>query len=237
MGVTLEIVAVTIEDAVAAEKGGADRLELIANFLEGGTTPSPGIIRSVKRAVSIPVNAMIRPHGGGFVYSELEIQAMVEDAFLAREAGVDGVVVGALRPDGTIDAEALNRILEAGRLPATFHRAFDTLSPAAMPTALDELAKVPWVERVLTSGGHSSAYEGRNVIADLVSRNRISIMPGKGVGPDTLQQLVLETGVREVHVGSAARESHSPTSPVSERHVRRLREILYDDAAAPNRGR
>jgi copper homeostasis protein len=226
LSITLEVIAVTIEDAVAAERGGADRLELIANFLEGGTTPSPGVIHSVKRAVSIPVNVMIRPHGSGFVYSELEIEAMVEDAVLARRAGADGVVVGTLRPDGTIDVDALARILEASGLSATFHRAFDTLSPEDMPAALDELAKVPLVKRVLTSGGHPSAYEGRKVITGLVGRNRVSVMPGKGVGSDNLPELVAQTGVREVHVGTAAREHHSPTSPVSEGHVRRLREIL-----------
>lgn len=229
MSVLLEVIAVTIEDAIAAEAGGADRIELIANFLEGGTTPSPGIIRAVKRVVSIPVNVMIRPHGGGYVYSELEIAAMVADAVLAREAGADGIVVGALRPDGTVDIDALTRILEACRLPATFHRAFDTLKETDMPAALDELAALPWIKRVLTSGGQASAYEGRKVIAGLVGRNRISIMPGKGVVPETLPPLIAETGVREVHVGSAAREPHTPTAPVTERHVRRLRGILAQD--------
>src|SRR5690554_4879392 len=122
MSITLEVIAVTIDDAVAAQRGGADRIELISNFLEGGTTTPPGVIRSVKKAVSIPVYSMIRPHGGGFVYSELEIEAMALDARLAREAGADGIVVGSLLSNGKLHIEGLERVIEAAQLPVTFHR-------------------------------------------------------------------------------------------------------------------
>ncbi|MGI6083494.1 MAG: copper homeostasis protein CutC [Limnochordia bacterium] len=226
MRIILEVIAVTVEDALAAERGGADRLELIANFLEGGTTPSPGVIRSVKRAVSIPVNVMLRPHGGGFVYSPLEVDAMIYDAALVRRAGADGIVVGALCSDGTIDTETITRIVDAARLPATFHRAFDMLPEATMPGAVRTLAELPWIERVLTSGGRESAYEGRKKIAELVRQQTLSIMPGKGVGHKNIKDLVLETGVREVHVGTAVRHFNKPTSPVCEEKVRRLKEIL-----------
>lgn len=226
MSITLEVIAVTVDDAIAAERGGADRIELIANYLEGGTTATPGIIRSVKKAVSIPVYAMIRPHGGGFVYSELEVEAMVEDARLAREAGADGIVVGTLRPDGSLDLEALTRIMEAARLPVTFHRAIDTLPEDKMLTVFEQLKQIDGIERILTSGGKPNPYEGRDVIASLVQHGGLSIMAGGGIVPEGLAELVQFTGIREVHVGSAAREGNKATAPVSEANVRRIREIL-----------
>lgn len=223
---TMEVIAVTIADAVAAEKGGADRLELIDNYVEGGTTPSAGIVRAVKRAVSIPVYVMIRPHGGGFVYSQLEVDAMVEDAALARKAGADGIVVGALRKDGTIDIETITRVIEAARLPVTFHRAFDEIDPKYMPAALDQLAEIPRIKRVLTSGGHPTPWEGKDVIAGLVKKDALTILAGGGIDSASVGQLVTDTGVTEVHIGTAAREPHTPTSPVDESHVRKLRELL-----------
>lgn len=226
LSITLEVIAVTVDDAIAAERGGADRIELIANFLEGGTTATPGIIRSVKKAVSIPVYAMIRPHGGGFVYSELEVEAMVEDARLAREAGADGIVVGMLRPDGSLDMEALQRVIEAARLPVTFHRAFDTLPEDRMLAVLDQLKEIEGIERILTSGGKPNPYEGRDVLTRLVQHGGLSIMAGGGIVPDGLAELVQTTGIKEVHVGTAAREPNEATAPVSEANVRRIREIL-----------
>ena len=216
----------TIEDAIAAERGGADRIELIANFLEGGTTASPGVIRSVKKAVSIPVYAMIRPRGGDFVYSELEIDAMVEDARLAKDAGADGIVVGLLQPDGSLDIQGLRRVIEAARLPVTFHRAFDMLSEDKMVAALDELKQVDGIERVLTSGGKASSSEGSEVRARLMQHGSLSIMAGGGIVPEGLADLVRTTGITEVHIGSAAREPMEPLAPVSEANVRRIREIL-----------
>lgn len=226
VSITLEVIAVTIDDAIAAERGGADRIELIANFLEGGTTASAGVIRSVKKAVSIPVYAMIRPHGGGFVYSELEIDAMIEDARLAREAGADGIVVGTLRPDGKLDVEGLKRVIEAAQLPVTFHRAFDTLPEDEMLSVLDELKEIAGIERVLTSGGKENPYEGRQVIAKLVDHGGLSIMAGGGIVPGNLAELVRVTGLKDIHVGTAARKANDPTAPVSEANVRRIREIL-----------
>ncbi len=139
--------------------------------------------------------------------------------------------MGALRPDGTIDTETVARVLDAARLPATFHRAFDTLPETTMPEALKTLADMPRIERVLTSGGRDSAYEGREIIAQMVSQQIISIMPGKGVGHDNIKDLVLETGVREVHVGTAVRRWNKPTCPVCEEKVRRLKQILEEVSA------
>ena len=196
------------------------------SYLEGGTTPSAGVIRAVKKSVSIPIYVMIRPHGGGFVYSEREIEAMIDDAQLARDRGADGIVVGALRSDGSVDVETVLRVIEAAQLPVTFHRAFDTFNPAQMPHILRQIAELPSVERVLTSGGHANPFEGRHVIADLVRANSLSIMIGGGVVPDFLPQVITETGVKEVHVGVAAREPQTATSPVSVEKVRAIKQLL-----------
>jgi copper homeostasis protein len=152
MPITLEVIAASVEDAIAAEAGGADRLELLSDLTGGGVTPSYGLIHAVRRATRLPIFVMIRARPGSFLYSPAEVAQMAEDARIARELGADGIVVGALTADGAIDTESVTRILAAGRLPATFHRAFERLpDPVA---ALPALAQLPGVERVLVSGVH-----------------------------------------------------------------------------------
>lgn len=227
MRIKLEVICVTVDDAIAAEKGGADRIELIANYLEGGTTPSAGIVKAVKEAVTIPVYVMIRPYGGGFVYTDREVEAMMVDARLAREMGADGIVTGILRADGGVDTEAVGRVVDAAGLPTTFHRAFDCLPAARMPQALRQLESIPLIERVLTSGGRPTAFEGRDMLRQLVKeKSRLMIMPGGNVMLESVQQLIRETGVQEVHVGLTARAEPTPTSPVSARRVQMIKEAV-----------
>lgn len=224
MRIQLEVIATTAADAQAAEAGGADRIELVADMPQGGTTPDPKVIEAAKRAVCIPIYVMIRPRGGGFCFTAAEIDAMVAAARRAREAGADGIVTGALRADGAVDVETTARVAEAASLPVTFHRAFDEV--ADLFAALEELAGIPHVERVLTSGGRPSAWEGRAVIAALRRVSPVEVMPGAGITAENVAALIRKTGVRAVHVGSAARSGAVPTAPVSVHSVRRLRRLI-----------
>lgn len=158
------------------------------------------MIAATKSAVSLPVFVMIRPRGGGFVYSDAERDVMRRDVFVARELGADGVVIGALRRDGTIDLEIVRMLVSAaGELPVTFHRAFD-LTPD-LAASLDVLAGAG-VQRVLSSGGAPNAVEGAAVLADLVRQagTRVVVLAGGGVREENVQSLVSVCGVREVHV-------------------------------------
>lgn len=230
--IALEVIAVTVEDALAAEAGGADRLELIANFPEGGVTPSYGVIAAIRQAVRLPVYVMVRPRGGDFCYSEAELKAMAEDGRIAAELGADGVVVGALTREGAVHEEAVRRVLESARLPATFHRAID--EAADIQGALLQVASLPYVERVLTSGGAPSAAEGAGAIGRLVQASRerggrpapLEIMLGVGVSVANAAGLIGQTGVTAVHVGTGARHGGSGLNAVSEERVREFRRIL-----------
>ncbi len=194
----------SIESALAAEAGGADRLELCDNLAEGGTTPSAGTIAVCRELVGIPLFVLVRARGGSFVYSAAEVEAMARDVALCRELRADGVVIGALRPDGAIDLDATRFLIAAARpMAVTFHRAFDVCrDPAA---ALDELIGLG-VERVLTSGQQASAIDGAVLIGQLVQRaaGRIGILAGGGVTEENVRRLVSITGVHEIHVRGAS---------------------------------
>lgn len=194
----------SIESARAAEAGGAGRLELCDNLAEGGTTPSAGVIAVCRERVGIPLFVLIRSRGGDFLYSDADVDAMVRDVGVARELGADGVVIGGLRADGSLDLELTRRLLEAARpMATTFHRAFDVCrEPDA---ALEQLIGLG-VERVLTSGQAATAIEGASTIARLVERaaGRIRILAGGGVNEENAAALVAATGVREIHVRCAS---------------------------------
>ena len=190
----------SVASAIAAERGGARRVELCDALFDGGTTPSAGMIAACKEAVSIPVFAMIRPRGGGFVYSDVERDVMRRDIGIARELGADGVVIGGLLPNGDVDMPLVRMVVEAARgLPVTFHRAFD-LTPD-LEASLESLAGAG-VQRILTAGGGSTAADGAETLATLVRRagSRIVVLAGGGVREENVRALVQISGVREVHV-------------------------------------
>jgi copper homeostasis protein len=175
-------------------------LELCDALFDGGTTPSAGMIAACKAAVSIPVFVMIRPRGGGFVYSDAERDVMRRDVVVARELGADGIVFGGLRPDGTVDVDLVRFLVEVAQdLPVTFHRAFD-LTPD-FEASLELLAD-KGAQRILTAGGASTAAEGVTVLADLVRQagSRLVIVAGGGVREDNVRNVVSDSGVREIHV-------------------------------------
>ena len=206
--VLLEACLDSVGSAVAAERGGADRIELCDNLVEGGTTPSAGAIAECKARVGIPVFAMIRPRGGDFLYSDEEFAVMRRDVAEARRLGADGVVLGLLRADGTVDRDRTALLLEEARpLPVTFHRALDVARDAE--EALETLIALG-VDRVLTSGQAPTVPEGLAVIAALVRRaaGRIVVMPGCGIDEFNARRVVEATGAREVHVrGTTTRGS------------------------------
>ncbi|ETE66835.1 Copper homeostasis protein cutC-like protein [Ophiophagus hannah] len=180
-GFLMEVCVDSVESAINAERGGAGRLELCANLMEGGTTPSIGLLQVVKQCTRIPIFVMIRPRGGDFLYSDRETEVMKADIQLVKQYGADGLVFGALTEDGYVDTELCTALLAASRpLPVTFHRGF---------------------ERVLTSGCDSSALEGLPLIKRLIeqAKGRIIIVPGGGITERNLQRILEGSGASEFH--------------------------------------
>jgi copper homeostasis protein len=198
--VLLEICSGSIDDAIEAEKGGADRVELCSALFLGGLTPSFGTIQEAKRRLKIPVVVMVRPRGGGFAYSEAEMASMERDTEAAVEAGADGVVFGILQADGRIDVPRCKRIRELiGKRQAVFHRAFD-VTPDPFE-ALEQLVDVG-ITRILTSGQKDSVPEGVELIRQLIERagERIEIFPGGGIQSWNVKEIVERTGCGQVHL-------------------------------------
>ena len=198
--ILVEVCVDSVESATAAERGGANRIELCDNLLEGGTTPSAGAIEIARKNLSIKLHVIIRPRGGDFCYSDIEFEVMKRDIVVAKELGADGVVIGILTQDGNVDVERTKELIEtASPLSVTFHRAFDmTQNPFK---ALEDLVSIG-VGRILTSGQEASVIEGIDLIAELVQRanDRIVIMPGGGLTVRNVSKVIEQTGVREVHV-------------------------------------
>jgi len=199
----LEICVDSVDSAIAAQEGGADRVELCADLDHDGTTPDAGLIGSVRERISIGLFVMIRPRPGNFCYSDHEFGVMQRDIEIAKRLGADGVVLGMLTKDGDVDVPRCKALLELARpSSATFHRAFDECRN--LHQAIDDL-KAMGIDRVLTSGGRGDIGRNSIVIADLVrsARGSLEIMAGGGVRFENVTGLIRETGVREIHALSA----------------------------------
>ena len=194
-----EICANSTASCIAAQEGGADRVELCAGIPEGGTTPSYGMIKTARANIEIGLNVIIRPRGGDFLYSDSEIEEMVHDIRTARDLGADGLVFGCLTSDGDVDIEAMKPLMEAaGDIPVTFHRAFDhTRNPFR---ALEDIISSGCV-RILTSGCMPTALEGADMLSRLVAAaaGRIIIMPGCGIRESNITEIARLSGAREFH--------------------------------------
>ncbi len=199
MAKLLEIACYNIDSAIKAAKAGANRIELCENHFEGGTTPSYGTTVSAVETLNIPVNVIIRPRGGDFVYSGSEFDVMKKDIKTVKQAGANGIVTGILNENGTVDFERMKEIIELARpMEITFHRAFDV---SRNPwESLEVLLKLG-VDRLLTSGMKPSAAAGTDLIAEMINKTngKIIIMPGGGIRPDNLKKLALKTGATEFH--------------------------------------
>ena len=195
----LEIATTDFHTTQAAVAGGADRIELCTALSEGGITPSHGLIRPCREAFSVPLFPIIRPRPGDFLYTPEEFNIMLHDVVLCKQLGCDGVVIGLLKKDGSIDIKRTSKLIEAAYpLEVTFHRAFDRcLDPFAAMEVLIEIG----CQRILTSGQQPTAPEGAELIAQLIrtANNSITIMPGSGVRKENIKELAEKTGATEFH--------------------------------------
>lgn len=200
----LEVCANSYSSALAAQNGGAKRVEFCDNLAEGGTTPSYGQIALAKQNLSIEIWPIIRPRGGDFLYSDIEFQLMKEDIKNCKSLNCDGIVTGILKTDGSIDKERTAELIELAKpMKVAFHRAFDMSNN--MEKALEDLIDLGII-RVLTSGGASSAIDGAENLNKLIKQanGRISIMPGAGINENNIQDLIDKTGAANFHASAKA---------------------------------
>jgi copper homeostasis protein len=202
-----EVCANGVESCIAAQRGGAHRVELCAGILEGGTTPSYGEIKVARKCLdTTKLHVIIRPRGGDFLYSPLEIERMEEDIDVCRQLGADGVVFGCLNKQGEVDVELNRRLLRRTKgMSVTFHRAFDHCKKPF--EALEQLIQLGF-DRVLTSGQQPTAYQGVELLhkLNLHAAGRIILLAGCGVNEKNIAQIARSTGIREFHF--SAREPH-----------------------------
>ncbi len=202
----LEIATFTFEGVQQAVNAGADRIELCENPNDGGTTPSYGMLKKIRQHVSIPVFPIIRPRGGDFVYSSIEFDVMKEDLLCCKQLSYEGVVLGILNEDGTVDIARTSALVTlAHPMQVTFHRAFDrTENPLQ---ALEDVIQCGCA-RILTSGQRPSVYDGMQLVKQLIeqAQNRISIMPGSGLNSKNVKEIATITEATEFH--TAARKKY-----------------------------
>ena len=223
----LEVCIDSVQSALAAQEGGAGRVELCANHEVGGTTPPEELVRSVRSKISIPVHVMIRPRGGDFSYSDLEFQTMLHSVETAKALGANGVVFGMLDRHGNIDTAKSGWFVNIARpLSVTFHRAFDECRD--LPSGMDVL-KTLGIDRVLTSGGAGVILDNAGMLRELVLRSRgvVQVMAGGGVTFDNISELLKLTGVVEVHALSAVLDAAAKVVDPNKvkRMVRLIREV------------
>ncbi len=198
--IIIEVCATSIMSAIAAEKGGAKRIELCDNILEGGTTPSAGMIRMATEKLNLDVCVLIRPRGGDFLYNNIEFEQIKQDILIAKQLNADGVVIGILDKDGLVDMVRMEELISLAKpMQVVFHRAFDMCSEPYI--VLNQLIELK-VDRLLTSGQKNTAIEGAELIRELITiaRGRIEIMPGSGINTENFSELIIKTGATNYHL-------------------------------------
>lgn len=200
MNYVLEVCADSIASVIEAQKGGATRIELCSNLIIGGTTPGKTFFEQVRRYSDLPVRILLRPRFGDFCYDDYEFQTMLEDVQMFKELGANGIVLGVLRSDGTLNLEQMQSLMDAaGTLDITLHRAFDVcVNPyEALNQAIDL-----GINTILTSGQKQNAWEGRELLAELqiMSQGKIEILAGAGINAAAIEKLLPETGITSYHM-------------------------------------
>ena len=199
----LEIACGSAASALAAAEGGADRIELCSDLGSGGTTPSAGTLAWVREQVRLPVLVLVRPRAGDFVYDARALEVMCADIAYCRRIGCDGIVTGALTPEGTVDRVACAALVAAaGPLPLTFHRAFDRVQDRT--GALEQVIALGF-QRILSSGGRATALEGAGTLADETARarGRVAMIAGGGLTPGTIAAVARRSGCTELHASAS----------------------------------
>ncbi len=200
----IEICCNSLQSALNAQEAGAERIELCSGLMEGGMTPSLGLIEETLTQLTIPVYVLIRPRGGDFCYTDKEFKIMLRDIEWCKQSGVKGIVSGVLNDDASINREKTQLLMHASApLDFTFHRAFDVVND---PIIAIQILKAISCKRILTSGASAIAYNGKRFIKEFVNAAapEISIMSGGGVDEKNIQPLIRETGIREVHFSATA---------------------------------
>lgn len=227
--VVLEICVESTDRAIAAERGGADRIELCSDLSCGGITPSAELIEATRQQVRIPIHVLIRSRVGDFCYTSAEFEVMARDIRAAKNLRVDGIVLGILDSKGQIDISRTRKLVELARpLPVTFHRAFDLCHDEDRNACLEAVIQTG-AARILTSAGKDRVIDGVAQVANLVraAGERIAIMPGGGVNAGNVQQILKHTGAREIHASLGSADATSNTSAHEfARRVRTVRDIL-----------
>lgn len=223
--VILEVAIASVDDAITAEQGGADRLELNSALILGGLTPSLGTLMEIKATVKLPVMVMVRPRAGGFHYSETDFAVMRRDVDLLLEHGADGIVFGILHENGELDIERCRQVVEqVGDIPCVLHRCFDVIPEpfAALEAAIDL-----GFRRVMTSGQEDSAYNGAQLIAELIelASGRIEVLPAGGINRFTVADVISRTGCSQIHASLRGRRE--------DRSVRARPQVSFGSVVRP----
>ncbi|MEN5433517.1 copper homeostasis protein CutC [Sphingobacterium faecium] len=224
-GYQLEICSNSPQSALFAAQGGATRIEFCQNLENGGITPSYGQIVQARKLIDIGIHVLIRPRGGDFVYSDLEFDEMMADVQFCKEAGCDGVVIGVMKSDATVDIERTKALVDAARpMHVTFHRAFDKCAdPLSSLAILIELG----IDRLLTSGLQNKAVDGVELLKELVksAEGKIVIMPGAGVDSNNIEMILKTTGATAIH--SSAKETVFSQMSYDRSEVEGMNEPIY----------
>lgn len=198
-GYWLEVCSNSSYSAIQAQRGGASRIELCQNLENGGTTPSYAQIKRTRELLTIGIHVLIRPRGGDFVYNDADFEEIKEDIKVCKALGCDGVVIGVLKPNGTVDLDRNKELIDLAKpMTTVFHRAFDRCDDPFQ--ALEDVISLGF-DRILTSGLRSTAHEGKELLKALVKQaaGRIEIMPGAGVNAGNIKEILSYTGVKSIH--------------------------------------
>jgi len=195
----LEVCVDSFQSALNAKRGGADRLELCSNLIIGGTTPSLELLKKIKNEIDIKVNVLIRPRFGDFYYDDYEFEIICADINSVKALGADGIVIGVLNPDGSLDSERMEKMMEiSGDMNVTLHRAFDMTKD--MFKTLEE-AKRLGINTILTSGGENKAIDAIDILGNLSKcSGSVDIMAGSGINADIIAEFMKETDIKSYHM-------------------------------------